>query len=361
LYWNLQAAMQVDQIERIVIATEDAEIAKIATDLGDGRVVVYPRSAESASDTSSTEQVLLEYLNTAEHDSQDRIILMQVTSPFTESEDLKRGLLQLDNGFDSVLSVVPFKRFLWKQTDGVAEAQNYHYEARPRRQDMEATGMENGAFYIQTVCGIIKNGNRLGGKIGLVEMPEYSGVEIDEPADWILAEALFRQYHASRIKNTLSTANIRLVLSDVDGVLTDAGMYYSAEGDIMKRFNTRDGMGFNLLQEAGIKVGIITSENTEIVAKRAEKLKLDFVRQGHRFGGKLEAAKEICDTMGITLKEVAYIGDDVNCKALLEQVGFAACPADASDAILGISGIHVLEKRGGEGCFRELAELVLQK
>jgi N-acylneuraminate cytidylyltransferase len=283
-------------------------------------------------------------------------------SPFTNAKDLQKGLECIATGYDSVLSVVAFKRFLWKEElSGAAKAQNYNHTQRPRRQDMMPEFLENGAFYIQKVSGILANKNRLGGRIGLVEMPEHTSVEIDEPSDWLVAEALFQRFHTDRLQVKKEPKDIRLVLSDVDGVLTDAGMYYSAAGDIMKKFNTHDGMGFNLLQQAGIKVGIITSENTEIVSKRAEKLKLDFVRQGHRFGGKLEVAMEICDKMGITLKEVAYIGDDVNCKALLEQVGFAACPADASDAILGISGIHVLEKRGGEGCFRELAELVLSQ
>jgi YrbI family 3-deoxy-D-manno-octulosonate 8-phosphate phosphatase len=150
-----------------------------------------------------------------------------------------------------------------------------------------------------------------------------------------------------------------LVLTDVDGVLTDAGMYYGTEGDIMKKFNTRDGMGFNLLQRAGIKVGIITSEDTEIVAKRAFKLKADYLRQGRRFGGKLEAALGICADMGIGLHQVAYIGDDINCKNLLEQVGFAACPADAVDAIKETPGIWILDTKGGEGCFRELVGLIL--
>ena len=219
--------------------------------------------------------------------------------------------------------------------------------------------LENGAFYIQKVDGILANKNRLGGRIGSVEMPEHTSVEIDEPADWLVAEALFKRFHADRLKTKKEPKDIRLVLSDVDGVFTDAGMYYSADGDVMKKFNTHDGMGFNLLQQAGIKVGIITSENTEIVSKRAEKMKLDFVRQGHKFGGKLESALGICEELGIGLDQVAYIGDDVNCQALLEKVGYAACPVDAMKAIQAIPGIQIMSKRGGEGCFRELANYII--
>lgn len=152
---------------------------------------------------------------------------------------------------------------------------------------------------------------------------------------------------------------IRLFLTDVDGVLTDGGMYYSENGDEMKKFNTRDGMGIRLLREAGIKTGIITSENTQIVERRAEKLKVDYVYQGRRDGGKLQSANEICEKEGISLKEVAYIGDDVNCLELLQNVGLAACPVDAMSKVKAIPGIYILSKKGGEGAMREFADIIL--
>ena len=145
---------------------------------------------------------------------------------------------------------------------------------------------------------------------------------------------------------------IRLFLTDVDGVLTDGGMYYTESGDEFKKFNTRDGMAFELLRQAGIKTGLITSENTQIVARRATKIKADYLCQGQRDGGKLGAAAEICEREGFSLREVAYIGDDLNCIALLEKVGLAACPADAVDAVKAVPGIVMLRKKGGEGCVR---------
>lgn len=153
---------------------------------------------------------------------------------------------------------------------------------------------------------------------------------------------------------------IKLFLTDVDGVLTDGSMYYTESGDEFKKFNTRDGMGFELLRKAGIKTGIITSENTQIVARRAAKIKADYLYQGHRDGGKLTAALEICESEGITLSEVAYIGDDLNCISLLEKVGLAACPADAVEAVKAVPGIVLLHKKGGEGCVRELVEQILR-
>ena len=149
---------------------------------------------------------------------------------------------------------------------------------------------------------------------------------------------------------------IKLFLTDVDGVLTDGGMYYSASGDELKKFNTRDGVAVELLHEAGIKTGMITSETTKIVENRAKKLKIDYLVQGAKAGGKLTSAEEICKKEGITLDEVAYIGDDINCIDLLSAVGLKACPADASAKVKRISGIIILAKKGGEGVVREFVE-----
>ena len=161
--------------------------------------------------------------------------------------------------------------------------------------------------------------------------------------------------------NSPPLTNIKLFLTDVDGVLTDAGMYYSETGDELKKFNTHDGMGLQLIRQKGIKTGIITSENTKMVERRFNKLKLDYLYQGKREGGKLASVKEICDKEGITLAEVAYIGDDVNCFELLSAVGLAACPADALDAIKNIPGIIQMKKKGGEGCVREFLEMIVSR
>lgn len=162
------------------------------------------------------------------------------------------------------------------------------------------------------------------------------------------------------VKPTLveKASRIKLLLTDVDGVLTDGGMIYSDSGDQLKKFHAHDGMGLQMVRRMGIKTGFITSEDTKLVENRFKKLKLDYLYQGKQEGGKLASALEICQKEGITLAEVAYIGDDINCQELLENVGIAACPADATKAIQQMPGILVLSKKGGEGCVREFIEQI---
>lgn len=156
-------------------------------------------------------------------------------------------------------------------------------------------------------------------------------------------------------------SRIKVFLTDVDGVLTDAGMYYTESGDEFKKFNTHDGMAFSLLREHGIKTGILTSENTKIVERRALKLKADYLYQGVKGDGKLTAAKEICAKENIKLSEVAYIGDDVNCIPLLLQAGIAACPLNAVRAVKNILGIIQLPVKGGDGAVRAFVDLLLSE
>ena len=165
----------------------------------------------------------------------------------------------------------------------------------------------------------------------------------------------------SRHDSCPSAGDIRLFMTDVDGTLTDGGMYYGSDGTEFKKFNTRDGMGLQLLQRAGVKVGIVTSENTPINVNRAKKLGLDYLKQSARDGGKLAAVNEICAEMGINLQQVAYVGDDVNCYDLLAAVGWAACPADACDKVKNIPGIRILSRRGGDACVREWIDMILNQ
>ncbi|NLK82289.1 MAG: acylneuraminate cytidylyltransferase [Bacteroidales bacterium] len=353
VYWNIAALQHTKSVDAIVVATDSDEIEQTVLSFKFDKVSVYRRSPENASDTASTESVMLEYIDYAQLARDSVFMLVQATSPLTETHHFQEALeLFVTNKYDSILTCVRNKRFFWNEN---GTPQNYDYTNRPRRQDFSGMLMENGAFYINRVHNIIRDKNRLSGNIGIYEMPEYTAFEIDEPDDWFIMERLMHKYVLSKQPKK----QIKLVLTDVDGVLTDAGMYYSENGDELKKFNTHDGMAFQLLREAGIKTGIITSENTNIVERRAKKLKVDYLYQGKREGGKLAAAQEICAQEGISLLEVAYIGDDINCFDLLSAVGHPFCPQNALPKIKNIPNITMLKTNGGDGVLREMLNSII--
>lgn len=353
VYWNISALQAVPSVDKIVVATDSDIIENTVSGFGFDKVKVYRRSSENASDTASTESVMLEYIQAVGLPSETVFMLVQATSPLTQTIHFREALeLYSQGNYGSLLTCVVNKRFFWNEN---GTSRNYDYRNRPRRQNFDGELMENGAFYINTVKNILESQNRLSGRIGIYRMPEYTAIEIDEPDDWTMLENLMRKHVLS---NKPSKA-IKLFLTDVDGVLTDGGMYYSEAGDELKKFNTRDGMGIQLLREAGIKTGIITSEMTQLVERRAAKLKMDYLYQGKNTGGKLQTALEICRKEGITLADTAYIGDDINCYELLCNVGLAACPADAAQKIKSIPNIRILNRKGGEGAVREFAEIIL--
>ncbi len=150
---------------------------------------------------------------------------------------------------------------------------------------------------------------------------------------------------------------IRLLLTDVDGVLTDTGIYYSAQGEELRRFSVRDGMGVERLRTlAGVEVGIISGENSPAIRRRAEKLQITELHLGIR--DKLPLLAEICARHGIQRHEVAYIGDDSNDLAIMGEVGLTAVPADALPFVQEVAD-YICQARGGHGAFREFAELIL--
>lgn len=153
-------------------------------------------------------------------------------------------------------------------------------------------------------------------------------------------------------------AKIKLLLTDCDGVLTDGGVYYGENGEVLKKFNIRDGMGVERLKTlAHIETGIITGEISPSVKKRAEKLKISELHLGIKH--KPAILNQILKQRNLQANEVAYIGDDVNDIEIMKLVGLTACPADALYLVKDIVD-YKCHSKGGEGAFREFAELILK-
>ena len=150
----------------------------------------------------------------------------------------------------------------------------------------------------------------------------------------------------------------KLILTDIDGVWTDGGMYYDQTGNEWKKFNTSDSAGVLFAHRLNITVCIITGEETQIVARRSDKLHVDYLFQNSK--DKLAITQTLCEELHITLKDVAYIGDDIGDMSLLKQVGYAGVPASAPDYVRALGNVP-LTKKGGEGVFREFVEKIIGK
>ncbi|HVM73382.1 MAG TPA: acylneuraminate cytidylyltransferase family protein [Candidatus Paceibacterota bacterium] len=184
-YWVLKAATDSPSISEVYVSTEDPKIKEVVESLGLG-VKVIKRPEELAQDLTTTDAVMMHFMQ--EVPDFDILFTIQATSPLTTEAELEAALDHfLKNDHDSMLTGVRTKRFFWTD-DGVAH--NYDYKNRPMRQQFKGTIMENGAFYITKKETLEREKNRLGGSIGVYEMPPHFAVELDEPEDWVEVEKL---------------------------------------------------------------------------------------------------------------------------------------------------------------------------
>lgn len=341
--WSLQAALDSACFDAIYVASDSAAIRDDARARFGSRVSVIERAAENATDTASSESVMLEFAAQVDFDV---LSLIQATSPLTRAADFRAARARFErDGLDSLLTGVELKRFIWRH-DGAPL--NYDPAHRPRRQDFAGTVMENGAFYFTRAQLLATSGVRLGGRIGVHVMAEECAAELDEPRDWPFIEALLRPRIAAG-------HDIRLLVVDVDGTLTDGGMYYDAKGEALKKFDTRDAKGMLLLRDAGVRVCVVTAETSAVVRARMRKLGITDYFPGVK--DKLAWLHAHLMLWQIEPRQTAYIGDDLNDLAALKEVGLSCCPADAVPQVRA-AVVYVCAAGGGAGAVRELCDLI---
>lgn len=349
--WVLTEAIFSD-LDTVCVFTNDEEIIQYVNKEyhWTPKVFALLRDEENATDTASTESVLLEFFEKINHDF-EVLCLLQATSPFTLAGDINRTLSKITTGrFDSALTVVNTHRFVWNP-DGTP--QNYDVFKRPRRQDFDGLLIENGAVYASSKAAFLESKNRISGRIGLVEMAEESLTEIDSTTDWVIVENLL----AERQKRQKSNQRIQYLVLDVDGVFTDGGIYYDAHGEMAKRFDMRDGMGLEILRQNGVEVMVLTSENSALVAQRMKKLQIEDTFLGVK--DKYSFLKHILATKNSSFEAVAYVGDDVNDLANICSSGWSFAPANAIAVVQQHADI-VLRNNSGAGAIREMCEWILK-
>ena len=341
--WSLEAALASDCFDAIYAASDSAAIRDAARARFGTRIEVLDRAPENATDTASSEAVMLEV---AARTESDVLCLIQATSPLTRAEDFRAARRRFEQDqLDSLLTGVELKRFFWRH-DGVPL--NYHPAHRPRRQEFAGTVMENGAFYFTRTALLRASGVRLGGRIGVHVMAAECAAELDEPDDWPIVEALLRP-------RVVAGRDLRLLVVDVDGTLTDGGMYYDGKGEAMKKFDTRDAKGMLMLRDAGVRVCVVTAETSAVVTARMRKLGITDYFPGVK--DKLAWLREHVTRWQLDAAQVAYIGDDLNDLEGLLAAGLSCCPADAVPEVR--QAVHyVCAAGGGAGAVREVCDLV---
>lgn len=350
--WVLTEAI-FSNLSFIYVFTDDSEIINYIKKeyAWSAKVIVVKRSEESASDTASTEFAMLELAKKLDFDF-DYYCLLQATSPLTNRSDINTALDTVSKEMvDSTLSVVENKRFIWNEK---GEPQNYDYIERPRRQDFQGMLVENGAIYIISKETYKQTENRLGGNIKPILMSEDTLIELDEKSDLEIIKGLLKQrlLHKKGIPSS-----IKYLCLDVDGVFTDATVIVNHEGEFGKKFSFRDGMGLALLREEGVKIIVITSEDSMIVKQRMDKLGIDRLYMNVK--DKYALLDNICLEVGLMRREIAYIGDDINDLSNIASCGLGICPNDAVNEVKSLSDI-ILNNKGGETAIRETCELVIK-
>ncbi|MCC7359763.1 MAG: acylneuraminate cytidylyltransferase [Anaerolineales bacterium] len=350
----VRAARQAATLTRVVVSTDDAEIAGVAQRYG---AEVVWRPADISGDTATSEQALLhalDHLRQAEGYVPDILVYLQCTSPLTMAEDID-GVVDalIRSGADTALAVMPFHYFIWHGPCDDAAGVNHMKLVRPRRQDREAQYLEAGAVVVMRVPGFLKEQLRFYGRTALYEMPPERCLEIDEPADVLIAEARLRE----RLKHTPLAAlpsRPSAVVFDFDGVFTDNKVYVSETGAEMVACSRSDGFGLAELRALGLPLLVLSTEVNPVVEQRCRKLNVPCL------SGQTDKAL----ALGKWLEEnkleplsVIYVGNDINDLGCLRLVGGPVAVADSVPEVLRAARL-VLRAPGGQGAVRELCRLV---
>ncbi len=365
---NIRQAKQARLVNRVVVSTDDAEIASVSQAYG---AEVVWRPAEISGDSASSELALLhtlEHLAQTEGYHPDLLVFLQCTSPLTAAQDID-GTVQalLDQQADSALAVIDFHYFVWRiaatgaAADGSATGinaigVNHDKGVRPLRQEREPQFLETGAVYVMRVPGFLQARHRFFGKTALYTMPAERRLEIDDPVDFQVAEVLMRTQQQSSNLSRLPEKIAALVL-DFDGVITDDKVIVLQDGREAVVASRSDGWGIDQLKKTNLPILILSREVNPVVQARADKLGIPCL---HGVEEKWEILSHWLQLQNMDAQDVIYVGNDLNDLPCMQQVGCPVAVANAHPAVLDQARI-VLSYSGGNGAIREICDLILDK
>lgn len=367
----VRAAQAVAEIDRVLVSTDDLDIAAAALAAG---AEVIDRPADLAGDIAASEAALLHALETLDGRGEtlpddDVLVFLQATSPFIDTVALADAVRRVRDGDeDVVFAAAETHVFLWRAGDTGAVGVNHDAAVRPRRQDREPEYAETGAFYVMRSAGFRAARHRFFGRVGIALVDPRTALEIDAFAELEVAEAIAPLLDGAAAEQggeasgaeLLSSLNLPIdadaVVTDFDGVHTDDRVIVSDDGHEYVIANRADGMGVRMLREAGVPMLILSTEVHSVVAARARKLQVDVI---HGSDDKAAALQYWAEEHGVDLSRVAYLGNDVNDLGCLAIVGWPVSVADAKPEVRDAARI-VLNSSGGHGAVRELADRVLR-
>lgn len=340
-------------IDEVIVSTDSKEIQEVCR-LKGARVIRRPE--EISGDKSSTEEAMLHVLEKTEYKKSDLVVLLQPTSPLRKPGDVDFAIEKLHSTkSDSLFSSTSGHHFIWYSKNDNLDSITYDYQSRQMRQDITGHYLENGSIYISTVENLVENNNRLGGKISTFGMDFVQSLQIDNSSELELVRDLISKNHEYQLKPSMDDlANVKLVILDFDGVLTDNSVSVYRNG-IEKVFCSRsDGIGISRLKKSGREVLVLSSEKNEIVKERCKKLNVSCI---HGVENKLTEVKEILRNKNLSVSEVLFVGNDLNDLELVNYIPLSFCPLDSHIEIIKSSS-YVLNRRGGHGVVSELWTLI---
>lgn len=349
---TVRHALAADEVDEVIVSTEDGDIAAVAAGIG---ATVIARPPALADDRSTSESALLHVLDARDAPDPELVVFLQATSPVRRPADIDAAVRQLRaSGADSLLSACRDHGFIWVDSANGARPTNYDPHDRPREQDMPAQYRENGSIYVFRTPVLRDGGARLGGRVEIYEMDEWSSVQIDEPEDFELAEWILSR--RADLDDDLPDP-IGLVVFDFDGVMTDNTVLVDQDGREAVLAHRGDGWGLARLTEAQVPLAVLSTEMNPVVAARCSKLGIPYV-QG--VADKEAALRTLIADHDTRPENVIYVGNDVNDLPAMRVAGFPVVVADAHEDAVAAARL-VLKRPGGRGAVRELCDILLAR
>lgn len=348
----IRAAQHSGAFDVVAVSTDDGEIAEVSAHAG---ATVVRRPPELAQNQSSSESALTHALDVieAEDGAVELVAMLQATSPFIRPSDLAAAVQRVrSREFDSVFAAYPTHAFLWRLEDGAAVGINHDHAVRLRRQDVEPQFQETGAFYVMRAQSYRSSHYRFTGRIGIQSVDPAWAVDVDAPDDLDRARELAAGFDGVRADG-LNT--VRALVTDFDGVHTDDTALVDETGRESVRVSRSDGLGVQMLREAGVPLLILSKERNAVVSARAAKLGAEVLQA---IDDKATAVREWAAEQAIALEQIAYVGNDVNDIGAMQVVGFPVAVADAHPQVRVWARL-VLSRNGGDGALRELAQMMI--